>query len=273
MSATKLMGCVAVVIGLLTGAGRAANISLTNPDPATVGQMLPIGGYQEEVGNYSVSMFNALSFPARVNLNFDGANFTSGDRLDAVTLTDFEAGGNSGVNLRVNNSQVSGGPGQNFWGLILSDANTDFHSSAEKSLRYQGGTAVFEFLESVVPGNPNPLFVAESVYGVGLTINRLQAPGAIRLFLDQAGTQQIGSDFAVAANSTGTNQSFFGYAGMQRIRRVEFVQADGTLTNQYALDDLTLITTPIDTSPAVPEPTAAALLVIGALGWGVRRQR
>ncbi|WOO41918.1 DUF4838 domain-containing protein [Rubellicoccus peritrichatus] len=216
------------------GASYAAIINVDDPTPLSLAGNVTSQSFEQELGNYTASQFNADS--GTLLTNFDASAFSVGDTLGSVLYTQAL----SGVDFRIN-CNLSGG-----FGRIITNGSTFVSSSPNALVWGNGNGAVILFPEFV-----SGAVVSAPIYGVGFTITRLQTTAKVRLYSDIDGNNQISSTTVFDANNLGSGYSFYGYAGDTVIRRVEVEVA----SNHFGIDDLIVTQTSIPKSSYVVPQT------------------
>ena len=237
-----------IVTGAIFIMATATLAAVQDPDPPSLSDPVPELAYHEEVGGFTAADFNAISTNDRFLLNFEHPNFGSGT-LDGVILRD-----DPGVWIR-NNFGVIGGT----YSRIVNPAGDNYVTSGTNCMVYGGGAgATFTLVENY--------FGAQApVYAFGFSINRffpaeispgVPSNGVVRVYSDEAGTVQLGQDILVQTNgSEPVPKTWFGVAGETPIRHVTFTGASGS---QYGIDDIVMVTTPIE----APQPVSFTNAVV-----------
>ena len=230
-------------------ASAQATILVTDPDD--VGNDINTLGVtmSEEVGNTSLTAFNALSLQRTFTIDSTATPSYPAEEVngDSFVLTL----GVSGVNKTLNMSHSGSG---SFW--LVNAAAAAFLSSGDQSLVRGGGSS----------GSPrtSTFTFDTAVQAFGFTANRLIGDGlTVNLYSDSGGSSLI-STFAMSVNGS-TDHSFFGYtSAAQNILRIDLVGSD--TTSQYGVDDVSFSNT-----VAVPEPSTLVLFAGAVLALGLFR--
>lgn len=241
-----------VLAGAILTLSSAALALVTDPDPASLSDPVPELAYHEEVGGFTAADFNAISTNDRFLLNFEHPNYVA-NPLDGVILRD-----DPGVWIRNNFGAIGGTYTR---AVVPTGPGAAYVTSGTNSMAYGGGAGATFTLVADYFGAQAP------VYAFGFSINRLYAAdgttGVVRVYSDEAGTAQIGADIIVQDNGSETvPKTWFGVAGETPIRHVTFT---GASANQYGIDDIVMVTTPIE----APEPvTITTGVVDNVMGLG-----
>jgi len=219
-------------------------------DPSGLDSQINSLGFEltNEIGNYTVSQFNI--HPHGLVLTIDTTDgyppqyMPSGNGLDRIGTVYLTEAGGSGVDLDIffehprlvfdDSFPDETIAGQGFTRILHADTE-DWRTSGDQDLVYR---------MIYLPSTAKIIF-DKDVYGVGFTVNRLEADMTVRLF--DSTDAQIGSDYTVPSNTlTGypdyqTNHSFFGYYnhGTAEIRKIEIDM--NTATNQFSIDDVVVV--------------------------------
>jgi len=216
----KLTKTMCIFLCLLLGAGSVLAGDLYLTDPGGLGVNVNPSGLSlhEEVGNYSVAGFN--SHPESLVIDFESSAYVVGENVRKITLNEAA----STVDLVIDTPYVN-----QFAARISSDfspvsgSNTAMYRISDIDAEGTRGWAeiVFDY----------------DIYGVGFSVNRLQQAAVIQLF--DGDDLQIGSDYALASNDSGSGNSFFGYYdSVAGISKVRFTTESRTY---FSIDDLVVI--------------------------------
>jgi parallel beta-helix repeat protein len=214
---------VFAVVVLFCSVSTVFAVNITDPGGLDSDVNSSVRTIAQEVGNYSIAQFNGNSETIVFTIETGDGFGPSGDHLWSVILTDYV----TRVELKAAFDPPRDGDGVMVgWGRVMAVGDSQWNTSGVGSVAYAStGSAKITF--------------DHCVYGVGFTVNRLQAPMTVKLWASDG--VQIGSDYTIAANSGSTNHSFFGYYNdsSSEIETIEF--GLGGFGNQFSIDDIVII--------------------------------